>query len=261
MHFGNYEGTVDYQGNPIEQEPLLMAPLMTRGSQDAYSGYGASWTNMRNMPYGWAGSCLAAEDKAYFNFEHEESIGQPNWTLAKMQPWYEIQSYEWDYDKGSIGRLLQPSEWKLSQAFQAFSAWESMKKQILIGYDGFSWCTIESGANMFTYQKPLVDPFGVPKLAYYANKQVFNRIWAASDNIDTVYGPADCITPVIFNLGDSCIADLCIELCNEKGRTVEKKWFRDIAVPEGSSITTLDSFRFKTKRTGCHFVKYTLICK
>ena len=261
MHFGNYDGTVDYKGNPIDQEPMIMAPLMTRGSQDAYTGYGASWSNLRHMPNDWAASCLNAGDKAYFNFEHEESAAQPNWDLARMQPWFEIQSYEWDYEKGSIGRRLQPSEWRQSQAFQAFSAWESMKKQILIGYDGFSWCTLESGANMFTYQKPLVDPFGVPKLAWYANKQVFNRIWAASDNVDTVYGPSDVITPVIFNLGDACTADLCIELCNAKGRTIGKKWFRGVSVPEGRSVTRLDAFRFKSRSEGCHFIKYTLSCR
>ncbi len=74
----------------------------------------------------------------------------------------------------------------------------------------------ESGANMFTYQKPLVDCYYVPKLAFHANKMVFNRIWAASDDVDTVYGPEDMIRPVIFNLGDSCTAALTIELCNEK---------------------------------------------
>lgn len=87
-----------------------------------------------------------------------------------------------------------------------------MKKQILLGYDGFSWCSLESGANMFTYQKPLVDAFGVPKLAFYANKQVFGRIWAASENVDVVYGPDDFITPVIFNLGEECQVDLEVRL-------------------------------------------------
>ncbi len=74
-------------------------------------------------PNKWAASCLAANDKAYFNFEHEESAAQPNWTLAEKEPWFEVQSYEWEYEKGSIGRLLDASEWRISQAFQAFAAW------------------------------------------------------------------------------------------------------------------------------------------
>ena len=67
-------------------------------------------------PNKWAASCLAANDKAYFNFEHEESAAQPNWTLAEKEPWFEVRSYEREYEKGSIGRLLDASEWRISQA-------------------------------------------------------------------------------------------------------------------------------------------------
>lgn len=218
MHYGNYDGSLDKEGNPIVPNPVLMEKLMTRGSQDAYTGYGAKWTALRKAPNKWAASCLAANDKAYFNFEHEESAAQPNWTLAEKEPWFKVQSYEWEYEKGSIGRLLDASEWRISQAFQAFAAWESMKKQILIGYDGFSWCSLESGSNMFTYQKPLIDPFGIPKLAYYANQSVFQPIWAGSSNVDVVYGPADHISPVLFNLGQPKTIDLTIELKMIKGK-------------------------------------------
>lgn len=258
MHFGNYDGSEDYQGHPMEPEPLLMAPLMTRGSQDAYTGYGASWTYLRNAPNDWARSCLDAGDKCYFNFEHEESAAQPNWELARMEPWYQVQSYEWEYDEGSIGRKLQPDEWRESQAFQAFSAWESIKKQILLGYDGFSWCSLESGPNMFTYQKPLVDPFGVPKLAYYANAMAFQRIWAGSDNVDTVYGPDDEIRPVIFNLDKARTVNLTIKLCNADGQVMDIRNFKRVDIPQGRSVTYLPPFRFNYEGEGCMFVIYEL---
>ena len=257
-HYGNYDGTKDYKGNPMTPTPVLMEKLMTRGSQDAYTGYGADWSYLRKAPHSWAASCLAANDKCYFNFEHEESAAQPNWELVKKEPWYKLQSYEWGYEEGSIGRKLNAEEWRISQAFQAFSAWESMKKQTLLGYDGFSWCSLESGANMFTYQKPLVDAMGVPKLAFYANKQVFNRIWAASDNVDVVYGPNDSIAPVIFNLGDERTVHLSIELKNEKGKTVERRSIKNIHIDKGRSITKLNRFQFKPKPDGCYFIVYTI---
>lgn len=94
MHYGNYDGSLDKEGNPIVPNPVLMEKLMTRGSQDAYTGYGAKWTALRKAPNKWAASCLAANDKAYFNFEHEESAAQPNWTLAEKEPWFKVQSYE-----------------------------------------------------------------------------------------------------------------------------------------------------------------------
>ncbi len=257
-HYANYNGTKDYQGNSIEAVPEYMAVLNTRGSQDAYTGYGAEWSALRNAPNDWAASCLAANDKAYFNFEHEESIGQPNWELSKGKPWYLISSYEWDYDKGSIGRHLMFNEWRASQAWQAFSAWESMKKQMLLGYDGFSWCTIRGGANMGTYQKPLIDNLRHPKLAYYTNKMVFQKTWAASNNVDVVYGPDDIITPVIHHLGKKKQVNLFVELQTLEGKTIEKKSFQNIKLGEGREVVQLEGFRFKKVTDGIYVVKYEL---
>lgn len=255
-YYQNYEGTIDIHGNPIEPNPLLVHRKLTRGSQDAYTGYGRNWGDLCNMPSPWAKSCLDAHDLCYFNFEHEESAAQPNWALAQKEPWFEIQSYEWPYERGSIGRLLETNEWRASQAFQAFSAWESMKMQSIGGVSGFSWCSMESGPNMFTYQKPLVDPFYVPKLAFHANTMAFQRIWAGSEEVDTVYGPDDMIRPVIFNMGDACRVTLTIELQNSKGKVLEKKIIKKIQVPEGRSVTRLDAFRFRHQVDGCHFLIY-----
>ena len=258
-HYSNYNGTFDYQGNKIQAVPEFMAELVTRGSQDAYTGYGNDWSVLRKAPNRWASSCLQAKDKAYFNFEHEESAGQPNWNLCKGQPYYLLQSYEWNYDEGSIGRKLTTQEWRASQAWQAFSAWESMKKQILLGYDGFSWCCLESGANMGTYQKPLIDSFGHPKLAFYTNKLVFQRTWAASNNVDVVYGPADMITPVINHLGDKLHVDLKIELQDINGKTLDKKNLKDIELSEGISTKQLDGFKFSKVKNGIYVIKYNLV--
>jgi hypothetical protein len=111
---------------------------------------------------------------------------------------------------------------------------------------------------MFTYQKPLVDPFYVPKLAFHANRMAFNRIWAASDDVDVVYGPQDEIRPVIFNLEDACKVNLTIELQNANGKVVERKIFKDVSVEAGRSVTRLDGFRFRHKGEGCYFVVYKI---
>ena len=256
--YASYRGTKDFQGNEQAPNELLMHRKLTRGSQDAYTGYGAKWDRLRNHPTPWAKECLEAKDLCYFNFEHEESSAQPNWELARKEPWYKIQSYEWGYEKGSIGRHMQPDEWRASQAFQAFSAWESMKIQTLAGVCGFSWCSLESGPNMFTYQKPLVDPFYVPKLAYHANRMAFNRIWAGSDDVDTVYGPEDEIRPLIFNMEEACKVNLTVELQTPQGRVVERKQYKSVEVAAGRSTTRLDAFRFRHSKPGCYFVVYKI---
>ncbi len=258
MHFANYDGSVDDRGNALERNPWLMHRMMTRGSQDAYSGYTHDWSELRKIPYPFAKSCLDARDLCYFNFEHEESIGQPNWDLARQEPWYKVFSYERNYEQASIGRFLEAEEWRAGQAYQAFSAWDSMKMQTIAGVSGFSWCSLESGPNMFTYGKPIVDPFCVPKLAFYANRMAFQRTWAGSDDVDTAYGPGDGIRPVIFSLDGGRRVTLTVELQNENGRTLERKVFKDIEIPEGRSVTRLEPFRFRNRSEGCRFVVYTL---
>jgi hypothetical protein len=257
-HYGNYDGTLDYNGKEIEAVPEFMEKLVTRGSQDSYSGYGADWSKIRKAPNQWAASCLAAKDKAYFNFEHEESTAQPNWDLSKGKPWYLLQSYEWEYDEGSIGRRLTTSEWKASQAWQAFSAWESMKKQILLGYDGFSWCCLHGGANMGTYQKPLIDNMRHPKLAFYTNKMIFQKTWAGSNNVDVVYGPADKISPVINHIGKEQTVNLSVTLRTLSGKILDQKIFKNIKLKSGHSINQVDEFRFKKVNNGIYAIVYEI---
>jgi hypothetical protein len=257
-HYANHAGTIDRDGNPMQAVEEYHAPLMTRGSQDAYSGYGAKWSKIRNLPNEWAKSVLEANDMAYFNFEHEESAAQPNWELHRGKPWYKVQSYEWEYEEGSIGKKLGFEDWRASQGYQAFSAWESMKKQMLVGYDGFSWCTLEGGANMGTYQKPLVDPMGHPKLAYYANRIIFQPTWAGSDNADVVYGPDDLVRPVIHHLGEETRVDMEVTLKNVNGESVERKSYKDIRLEEGRTVTRLTPFRFNLAREGTYAIHYDI---
>ena len=111
---------------------------------------------------------------------------------------------------------------------------------------------------MFTYEKPLVDPFNVPKLAFHANKMVFGRIWAGSDDVDVVYGPGDEIRPVIFNMDEARLVNLTVELQNEKGKVLERHAFKYIKVPAGRSVTRLEPFRFRNNSEGIRFVVYRI---
>ena len=91
---------------------------------------------------------------------------------------------------------------------------------------------------------------------FHANRMAFQRLWAASDDVDTVYGPGDSITPVIFNLDGACHVRLEVRLQDEKGKVLETKVFKEVSVPAGRSVTRLSPFRFRSRRTGCHFIVY-----
>jgi len=255
-HYGNDKGTIDYKGNAMQPCAEWTADMVTRGNQDSITGYGNEWSGLRKWPGAYTKSFLESKERAYFNFEHEESIGQPNWSLAKGKPWYQLQSYEWDYDTGSIGQRLTVEQWQQSQAWQAFSAYESMKKQRLVDYDGFSWCCLHGGANTGTYKKPLIDSLGYAKLAYYTNKMIFQRVVGASDNVDVVYGPDDSISPVIINLGDSRKVELKIIVRDMKDSVVDTRIYSDIELAAGRTVTSLDDFKPAFTTKGFYAIEY-----
>jgi hypothetical protein len=257
-HYANDLGTRDWKNRAITPVPEYTHPLVTRGTQDAVTGYGAEWTALRAWPTGFTADCLKNRTRAFFNFEHEESAAQPNWSLAAGWPWYRLRSYEAPYEEKSIGRILAFEEWRASQAWQAFSAYESMRKQIWHGVSGFSWCTIEGGANSGTYEKPLLDPFGHAKLAWHIHQTVFQPVFAGSDDVDTVYGPGDRIVPCVFHLGDARTVDLTVTVKTPAGEIVDQVFFPGLGLAGGRSLRKLPAFRPKLPAKGYCAVEYAV---
>jgi hypothetical protein len=255
-HYGNDLGTLDWKKRPIAAVPEYTNSLVTRGSQDAITGYGAAWSSLRQWPYGVAKDCFDNKIRSWFNFEHEESTAQPNWSLSGGYPWHHLRSYEKPYDTGSIGRPLEFNEWRASQGWQAFSAYESMRKQIWHGVVGFSWCTIEGGANGGTYEKPLLDPMGHAKLAWHIHKLFATPILAGSDNVDVVYGPGDQITPCIFNRGSARKVDLTVTVKALDGTMTDQRKFAGVSLEGGCTLTKLPAFQPKLPTKGYCAIEY-----
>jgi hypothetical protein len=259
LHYGDDGGTIDYKGNPIKASWAYTAPLVTRGNQDAPTGYSNNWTTLRKWGEDrYMKSMMESKDRAYFNFEHQESMAQPNWELLKGKPYYRVHSYEWGYDDGAIGRRLKLDEWKESQGWQAFSAWEAIKKMRWQGYDGFSWCSLHGGPNSGTYNKPIIDMHGHAKLAYWTNKMAFQPTIVGSYNVDVVYGPDDELTPVIIHWGEQGKATLQVLIEDTEGHVVEKKEYHDIPLPAGRAPIALPPFKPTWKTEGYYIIKYLM---
>jgi hypothetical protein len=111
---------------------------------------------------------------------------------------------------------------------------------------------------MATYKKPLIDNLGHAKLAFYTNRMVFQNTWAGSSNVDVVYGPEDTITPVIHHIGPETKVNLEVILETTDGKKLDRKFFRDIILGEGNTITKLESFRFRQVKDGTYAVRYVV---
>jgi hypothetical protein len=276
LHYATDDGTLDHDGNSIVPSPAWTAPMMTRGNQDHVTGYGHEWSVLRelpNVPYierlrssgmvkeefrKYLTSFLDSKERAYFNFEHEESIGQPNWNLAKGKPWYRLQSYEWEYDIGSIGRNLTADEWLESQAWQAFSAFESMKKQRMLDFDGFSWCCLHGGPNSATYKKPIIDYLGHVKLSWYINRMALQNVLAGSGDVDVVYSPGDRIRPMVLNLGPEQTVSVEIMVKDMDGAEVFRKTFDNVTLPGGRTVTDLPAVTPDVPTNAYYAIEYTV---
>ena len=268
-HIGPYndDGTRDNKGNKVDYcDPVWTAPRISRGSMDYPTGFGQEWEYLRKWPFPpyWKGNVpindyLTSNKRAYFNFEHEESIGQLNWSLFKGSPIYKYHSYEWSYDEGSIGRKLSCDEWRESQAWQAFSAYESIRKMRWLDYDGLCWCCMWGGPNMGTYQKTLVDPWGHKKLSFYANRMGFQNVLAGSKDVDIVYGPSDSPKIVVMNIGDQKKVDLLIQILNDKNKIVHKKKFKNILLPAGRTSVDVGNLDLPKLNDGIYIFKYTVV--
>ena len=264
------DGLTDFYGNKCDSvDPIWTEDLICRGNMDYILGYGNEWSALREWPNvkdehlpnfmettRYIPSYLESRERAYFNFEHDEIIGQPNWDLYKGKPMYHIKSYERDYDKGSIGRELGLDEWLTSQAWQALGAYETIKKCRLVDYDGLSWCNLRGGQNTVTYQKSLVDYYGQPKLAYYAHRIAFQNVIACSGNVDMVYGPDDTIPVIVMNIGESKTVSVKISVLSPDHKVIYETALKDIMLGEGRTVTNAGEVKLPTLPEGIYSIKY-----
>lgn len=264
------DGLTDFEGNSCSDcDPVWRNPVFCRGNMDYILGYGNEWSALREWPYvkkehlpNWMESSdyipsyLNSSNMAYFNFEHDEIIGQPCWEVHKGKPEYHIKSYERDYDEGSIGRELGFEEWLTSQAWQALGAYETIKKNRFLDYDGLCWCNLRGGQNTVTYQKALVDYYGQPKLAYYVHRMAFQNVLACSGNVDMVYGPEDRIPVIVMNIGGERVVKVKIVILSESGQAVYEKEYENITLAAGRSVRKIEDMKLPKLPEGLYGISY-----
>jgi hypothetical protein len=241
-------------------EPTWIHPLAGRGDFDCPTGYRKPpgvWSYLRLWPetpdwsdgeFVWTRSAfkreyLESKTHAWFDFESEETIGQPNWDLLRGSAVWRIMSYEHGYDEMSIGRRLDFHEWEISQAWQALSVIEAYRKKRLLDYDGLFWCPLDGGGNTGTYQKPVTDHLGNAKMAFYALRMVFQPTLAGSGDVDISYGPADAVRVRIAHLGADRVVDLHVRATTPAGETLAETRYPRVHLAAGRTVADLPDWK------------------
>lgn len=264
------DGMTDFWGNPCEScDPIWTEKGICRGNMDYILGYGNEWPALRQWPEvekknlpdymettAYIPSFINSPERAYFNFEHDEIAGQPNWNIHKGKPTYHLDSYEKYYEEGSIGRSLSFDEWLTSQAWQALGAYETVCKCRWLDYDGLCWCNLRGGQNTGTYQKSLVDYYGQPKLAFYTHRLAFQDVLACSQNVDMVYGPDDTVPVIVMNVGDGQKIDVLLEVSAEDGTTVYEQRIQGIELQAGRNVVKAADIKLPKLEDGLYTLQY-----
>jgi hypothetical protein len=267
----NDTGTKFKNGERLDDPGVWMDPMIARGSMEHATGYATDWSSLRKFPYpddfvdqqGWRKGgfrveYLTSSDRAWFDFESEESAGHPNEDLIKGKPYSGYRSYEVRYDDKTIGRRLTPDEWRKSQAWQGFSAFEAYKKKRWFDYDGQAWCTLHGGGNSGTYEKPLIDYHGHSKIVFHTVKMAFQEVLATSQSVDLVYGSEDHIPVIAMNQGEEKKVTVKVDAKDINGNLLAEKVYNDVTLPAGRTVTKLDPFKPRFKEEGYVVVEYTV---
>lgn len=258
----NDDGTQDQDGHNARSSSGWVSSHVVRSCHPyiLLNGYGRTWDVMRKQEWSWQDELLNSQRHAYLITEFAITA-DPNWELQANEPWYKVDSYEKPYEPGSIGRKLLPEEWKESQAFQCFAAFQAIKRMRLAGADGMMWCCLSEGANDVTYRKPPIDFYGNAKLGFYGMKMGFQEVLAVHGNVDVVLGDEDLIHPVLIHCSAPMQVDLFVKVLREDGEVMHERSYRNQKLEGELARIDLEPFSPDLTDPGYYTVKFEVYKK
>ena len=192
------DGTADQDFNAAQSSFGWTDPLVVRSSHnyDLLLGYGNKWDMFRKQAWKSQPALFASKEHAYIISEFAVA-GRQDHTVLESKAFFNAHSYELSDEKNALGRSTAQSEWKLSQAYQALCAYNTVKYMRYLGADGLLWCCLTGGANDAGYLKPVIDFYGYAKQAFYALKEGYAKTVCFSKSTDVLAGRGFTVVPVI----------------------------------------------------------------
>lgn len=196
-------------------------------------GYGTQWNVLREPP--WEGERLLLDSKIHSYMVTEMAvIGRQDHTTPECKKYVKNDSYELGEERRTIGRLLDQSEWRLSQAYQALGAAKAIQALRIRGVDGLAWCCLTGGANDASYLKPPVDFYGYAKYAYYTMKESYEETAAYNANTDVLYGAETLVKPCVVGGKPYKKYDLRVRIYSEAGELVDERVYENVQGAENT---------------------------
>ena len=219
-------------------------------------GYGNSWEKFRKQSWKSQPALLKSKKHAYIISEFAV-IGRQDDTTPECKEYVKTDSYELADEKRVFGDAITQKEWRLSQAYQALCAYNSVKYMRYLGADGLMWCCLSGGANDGSYLKPPIDFYGYAKQAFYALKESFKKTICFNRKTDVACGEKYFIEPCIVGTKSGKTYLVEIFVCDTKGNRTMVKKYENVAGEDGK--TDLEKFAFPVKELGYYAIQYVTV--
>ncbi len=218
------DGKSDQDFEPCESSFGWKDEKVVRSSHnyEILLGYGNRWDIFREQAWKSQPALFKSKDHAYIISEFA-IIGRQDNRTKEAEHYHKDDSYELADEKRAFGEAYEKLDFKLSQAYQAFCAYNAVKYMRYLGADGLMWCSLSGGANDGSYIKPPVDFYGYKKQAFYALKEGFAETICFDKKVEAVYAGKYVCSPAITGAETGKTYNVKIEIKNRSGEVVCKK--------------------------------------
>ena len=216
-------------------------------------GYGNKWDLFRKQAWKSQHALFTSKKHAYIISEFA-IVGRQDDTTPECKTYVKNDSYELADEKRAFGSAYDKLDYKLSQAYQALCAYNTVKYMRYLGADGLMWCSLNGGANDASYIKPPIDFYGYAKHAFYALREGFQKTICFNKSVDVIYGNEVIVAPAISGAEKNEIYDVTVTIRDIDGNAVISRKFK---VKADNFIIDLEPFGVNLE-DGYYVVEYVV---
>lgn len=220
------DGKADQDFAPAESSFVWKDEKVVRSAHnyEILLGYGNRWDMFKNQGWKSQNSLFNSKKHAYIISEFA-IVGRQDDSTPECKNYVKNDSYELADEKHAFGEAFYKLDFKLSQAYQALCAYNTVKYMRYLGADGLMWCCLTGGANDASYIKPPIDFYGYAKQAFYALKEGFAETICFDKKTDVVYGGKFMLEPVISGAEKGRTYRVTVSVKNSCGEEVFSREF------------------------------------
>ncbi len=243
--------------NFIRPSLVWTANKVVRGNAEKALGSGSDWASLHQFPFSAQTDTLRfnylrSPQRAYFDFEGETVTGRANPYFIKGSLYYPSQFFQDANIVAAVGQQLEEEQWPESQAIQAFSLYEALRKKRWLGYDGLFLSAIWNGGDAAA----VVDGAGYAKMAYYTAQMAFQKVLAGSRNSDLVYGRGEQIPLFVSHWGEAKRVEVKVTVKDMQGKVVKTIRFPSTRLQAMQRSLPIGVWTNDISRNGWYIIEY-----